>query len=270
VRTLSALVLLCGLQVSGQALSANAERASSILKEGIENKNPDVRIQAIVAGSMIGRTEAIVKRLAAALQDKDIQVRITTIRALQDMKSQDAVPALERTLKEDQVPEVAFAAATALYVLKDPAGRKALMDVYDGKVSTRSNYLKIKTRGMMREFHSFQSGAMFIVSQGIGYVPIPGVGEGFTAMTDLLSDPDLSAKASILLLLARDKDPQSLDLIKQGLADSDWSVRASAAQLIATMAKRDLRESLVPLFDDKKEKVRFRAAGAYLHLYLLK
>jgi hypothetical protein len=34
------------------------------------------------------------------------------------------------------------------------------------------------------------------------------------------------------------------------------------------MAKSDLRESLVPLFEDKKVKVRFRAAGAYLHLYL--
>jgi HEAT repeat protein len=217
---------------------------------------------------MIGRHEAVVKRLVAALQDKDVQVRITTIRALQDMNSPDTLPALEKTLKEDGVPEVRFVAAKALYALQDPAGRKALMDVYEGKVSTGSNFFKKQTRGLMREFRSFQSGSMFIVSQGIGYVPLPGVGQGFSAITDLVSDPDLSAKASVLLLLAKNKDPESLELIKKGLTDSDWSVRASAVQLIATMAKTDLRESLVPLFEDKKVKVRFRAAGAYLHLYL--
>ena len=38
-----------------QSGPAHAERARNILKDGIESKDPDVRIQAIVAGSMIGR-----------------------------------------------------------------------------------------------------------------------------------------------------------------------------------------------------------------------
>ena len=99
-------------------------------------------------------------------------------------------------------------------------------------------------------------------------MPVPGVGEGFTALTELLADPDLSARANVLLLLGKERDPQSADLIKRALTDDDWSVRASAAQVIAHTARVELRESLVPLFDDKKEKVRFRAAGAYLHLFL--
>jgi hypothetical protein len=92
-------LVLSGLlaRAGGQAVTPNVERARNILKEGIENKDPDVRIQAIVAGSMIGRHEAVVKRLVAALQDKDVQVRITTIRALQDMNSPDTLPALEKT-----------------------------------------------------------------------------------------------------------------------------------------------------------------------------
>ena len=61
----------------------------------------------------------------------------------------------------------------------------------------------------MREFHSFQSGAMFTVSQGIGCVPLPGVGEGFSAMADLLGDPNLSPRATALLLLAKEANPQS-------------------------------------------------------------
>jgi HEAT repeat protein len=263
------LLLWCVLgQARGAAVTANAERARSILREGIESKDPDVRVQAIVAGSMIGRNEAVLKRLEPMLQDKDIQVRTATIRALAEFKSPEGKPALEKVLKEDDVPEVRFAAAKALYALQDPAGEKALIDIYNGKVNPNSNVLKKQTRGFFREFHSFQSGAMFIVSQGIGYVPLPGVGEGFSAMTDLLGDPDLSARATVLLLLGKDKSPQAVDLIKRGLKDDDWSVRASATQLIAHTAQTELRESLVPLFDDKNEKVRFRAAGAYLHLYL--
>lgn len=267
--SLKAPLLLCCLlgQAVAQGGGKNAERARSILKEGIESKDPDVRIQAIVAGSMIGRNEAVRKRLEAMLQDKDIPVRMAAIRALVDLKSPESGPGLEKTLREDEVPEVKFAAAKALYALQDPAGEKALMDVFNGNLNPNSSLLKKRTRGFFREFHSFQSGAMFVVSQGIGYVPLPGVGEGFSALTDLLNDPDLSPRATALLLLGKEDKPQSVDMIRKALTDDDWSVRASAAQLIAHTARTDLRESLVPLFDDKKEKVQFRAAGAYLHLY---
>jgi HEAT repeat protein len=263
------LFLWCVLgQARGAAVTANAERARAILKQGVEAKDPDVRVQAVVAASMVGRNEGVLKRLEVMLQDKDVQVRTAAIRTLAGFELPESKGALEKTLKEDQVPEVRFAAAKALYALHDPAGEKALMDIYDGKISPNSSLLKKRTRSFIREFHSVESGAMFIVSQGIGYVPVPGVGEGFTAMTDLLADPDLSARATVLLLLGKEKDQQSLELIKRGLTDSDWSVRASAAQLIAHTAQAEMRDLLIPLFDDKKEKVRFRAAGAYLHLYL--
>jgi len=261
------LLLFCLLGQAVAESSSNADRARSILKAGIESKDPDVRVRAIVAGSMIGRNEAVRKHLEAMLQDKDIQVRMAAIRALVDLKSPESKAALEKTLREDEVPEVKFAAAKALYALQDPAGEKALMDVYNAKFNPSSNMLRKQTRGFLREFHSFQSGAMFVVSQGIGYVPLPGVGEGFSAMTDLLSDPDLSPRATALLLLGKEDKPESAELIEKALKDDDWSVRASAAQLIAHTARTDLRELLIPLFDDKNEKVRFRGAGAYLHLY---
>jgi tRNA-2-methylthio-N6-dimethylallyladenosine synthase len=46
-------------------------------------------------------------------------------------------------------------------------------------------------------------------------------------------------------------------------------VRFTTSQMIAFTARSGMREELVPLFDDKTEKVRFRPAGAYLHLALL-
>lgn len=46
-------------------------------------------------------------------------------------------------------------------------------------------------------------------------------------------------------------------------------MRASAAQMITQSARVELRDDLVPLFSDKNWKVRFRAAGAFLHLALI-
>ncbi len=65
---------------------------------------------------------------------------------------------------------------------------------------------------------------------------------------------------------ARPRDNWTTSLLKNALGDSDWSVRASAAQLIAYGARTELAPEFVPLFADKDQKVRFRAAGAYLHL----
>jgi HEAT repeat protein len=269
INGLALLLVSCAMgQISGLKLTANAERARTILKEGIESKDPDARIEAIIAASMIGRNERVLAVLERSLQDKDVQVRIAAVQALADLKSPGSRSALEKTLRGDDVPEVAFGAAKALYALQDPAGEKALMDVYNGRVNTSSNFFRKEARGLKREFHSVQSAAMFVVGQGMGYVPVPGAGEGFSAMMELINDPDLSPRASALLLLGREKKPQTVELLKKALTDSDWSVRATAAQLIANTAQTELRESLAPLFDDKKEKVQFRASGAYLHLFL--
>jgi HEAT repeat protein len=122
----------------------------------------------------------------------------------------------------------------------------------------------------MNNFHSMDSAGMFVISTGIGYVPVPGVGEGFSALMGLVSDSDLSPRAMTLLLLAREKTDWTTDLLKDALQDSDWPVRASAVQLIAYGARSELRSNLVPLFTDKDQRVRFRAASAFLHLTLVK
>jgi HEAT repeat protein len=82
----------------------------------------------------------------------------------------------------------------------------------------------------------------------------------------LLKDPKVSDRANALLILCRSKNLESQNLLRKALQDDDWSVRAMAAQMIAHTAQTDLLDSLPPLFKDDNHKVRFRAAGAYLHL----
>ncbi len=64
-----------------------------------------------------------------------------------------------------------------------------MVDIYSGKMNANSNFLQKQSRRFLVTSAPFQSTAMFVVSEGIGYVPVPGVGEGFSAVVELLGDP---------------------------------------------------------------------------------
>ena len=257
---------LSSLSVPGETTRPDIDRAQNVLKDGLDAKDPDERIQAIQASGLIGLNERLRGQLEEALEDNNVEVRIAAINTLADLKSTRSIPAICERLTEDKTPEVTFAAAKALYAMQNESEKIALYNVYTGKEKAVSDIFHTDARKFMNNFHSLQSTGMFFVTTGLGYVPVPGVGEGFSAITGLLSDPNLSSRATALLLLARPKDNWTTSLLKNALGDDDWSVRASAAQLIAYGARTDLGPALVPLFADKDQKVRFRAAGAYLHL----
>jgi len=256
-------------QADDPSLASNDTRARGILTEGLESSDFAVRIQAITAASMVGSNEAIVVQLEEFLKDRNVKVRLATIRALADLKSPQVKDGLHKTLEEDTTPEVSFAAAKALAELQDPAAATVLMDVYDRKRKSQSNIIEKKKRTFFESFHSPQSTFIFLLSQGIGYVPVPGAGDGFSAINELLKDPGLSDRAEVLFVLSRTKGQGTRELLLQALHDNDWSVRAAATQIIAQTAQAELRESLLPLFEDKNQRVRLRAAGAYLHLSLI-
>lgn len=268
----SAVVLLIVAAAAGIADRGgdrpDIDTARQILNGGIDSGDSDTRVQAITAASMIGRNEVDVRRLEAALDDKDVAVRISAVGALADLKIHQSRPQLRRVMRSDKVPEVEFAAAKALYALKDPAGKQVLMDVLEKKMDPSSGLVRTEARNFFRNFHSTESATAFLVREGIGYVPIPGVGEGFSAMMRIMSDPELSARASVVLLLGKEKGPEARRVLEDGLRDKDWSVRAAAIQMIAQTGRVEMVNLLPPLFNDRKEKVRFRAAGAYLHLAL--
>jgi len=258
--------LILSTSASAAATSDPEEQARMIIREGADSKNPTVRVQAIQAVGLIGMNDYVRGRLEKFLTDGNVDVRIAAIKALEDQKSTASLPAIEKVLKEDKVPEVQFAAAKALYAFQDAQGRAFLVNVFTGNQRATSSAISSQSRKFFSNFHSLGSSSSFILSQGLGFVPVPGVGQGFSAVTGLLEDPKLSPRATSLMLVARDKDPQIDRLLRTGLNDKDWSVRAAAAQMIAFTARISLREDLVPLLSDKSDKVRFRAAGAYLHL----
>jgi HEAT repeat protein len=259
---------------SGRAISKEEkywkDRSFEILKKGIESKEPSIRVQTVTASSMIGSSKEVLQQLDALVEDKDAAVRVSAINALADMKARSSIPTLRKALEEDQVPEVAFAAGKALHAMNDSEGTEALYEIFDHRMSGKSNAVRREAREFFSKFHTMKSSMFMVVTEGIGFVPVPGAGAGMTAMTMLLNDPELSARAAVVLLLGRVRTQESDEMLKRAIEDKDWSVRAASAQIIAQTARLDLQDALLPLLDDQKGKVRFRAAGAYLHLSVLR
>ena len=59
----AALLACCKAVAHNDTTPPNAERARSVLRNGIESKDPDVRVQTILAASMIGRNERLLEPL---------------------------------------------------------------------------------------------------------------------------------------------------------------------------------------------------------------
>jgi HEAT repeat protein len=88
-------------------------------------------------------------------------------------------------------------------------------------------------------------------------------------MEALLLAPSFSPRANALLMLAVEPGESTERMLRDGLSDEDWSVRAAAVQSIAMQNRVEQRVELQALLGDKKDKVRLRAAAAYLRLTLL-
>jgi HEAT repeat protein len=267
--------LLVLLLWPGAAFSQTSEsvsiqdRARRLLDNELKDKNPDSRKQAVQALGLVSPSEPYLSQLEAMLDDKDVEVRLATITSLVDLRNQRTVPTLLKALDSD-VPEVSFAAAKALWTLDDPAGRDALVSVLSGETKTSSGFITKQKREALRMLHTPKTLFMFAVKNGAAFAPVPGLGAGISSVQGILSDPGVSGRAASALLLSLDKSPEVLPALQDALGDSDWSVRAAAVHAIALRNDPALESDLVPMFEDKKEAVRVRAAAGYLRLEAVK
>jgi len=250
---------------AGRPVPSTNDSCTDLLRQALENKNPDTRKQAVVALSLAATDEPAFGKLEAMLQDQDVQVREAAVISLAEVKTASALAALRKAL-EDDVPEVSFAAAKALWAMQDPAGEQALLAVLGRQTKTSSNYISKQKRDALRMFHTPRVLFLFAFRQGMGFVPVPGLGQGIGSMQALLTDPGVSGRAMAALLLGKDKGPATLDALKDALLDLDWSVRAAAVHSLALRDDPALKRDLEPMLDDNKAPVRLRAAAGVLRL----
>jgi HEAT repeat protein len=259
------LLLPFTLMMCRWSWAASETDCARILEQALADKNPDTRKEAVLALSLVGTRGVLSHRLEGMLQDKDVTVREAAVASLAEQKDQAARDALHKALN-DEVPEVSFAAAKALWSLHDPSGEQFLRAVLAGENKASSGYFTKEKRDALRMLHMPRSMFLFALRQGVGFAPVPGLGEGIASMQGLLTDPSVSGRATAALLLAKDADPATLAALKDALGDKDWSVRAAAAHSLALRDNPALKKDLESLLSDKKEAVRLRAAAGYLRL----
>src|SRR5450759_2603049 len=107
---------------------------------------------------------------------------------------------------------------------------------------------------------------LFAMRQGVGFVPLPGLGQGIASMQGILEISRVPGRASAALLLGADRDPATIDALRDALSDKDSSVRAAAVHSISLRNDPALKKELEPLLQDEHEPVRLRAAAGYLRL----
>jgi HEAT repeat protein len=259
------LPIALSLALALSAGAATESQATDVLQQALASKNPDTRKMGVVALSLAASAGPLFDTLAGMLDDKDVEVRLAVVSSLAEVKTVQARKTLERMLA-DTVPEVAFAAAKALYAIKDPLGKQALLAVLEGETKTNSSYFNQQMRQAMRMMHTPRVTFLYAVRQGAGFVPLPGFGMGISSLQAILADSGVSGRATAALLLGDDKDAATLAALRDALNDKDWRVRAAAVHALALRNNPAVRKDLDPMIADESEGVRLRAAAAVLRL----
>jgi HEAT repeat protein len=259
------LIVSAAAALATRGSAATGAQCTEILQRALAAGNPETRKQAVVALSLAYSQGPLFDQLERMLQDKDVEVRQAVVASLAEVKSKSATAALHKAL-EDDVPEVSFAAAKALWARHDPAGRAALLAVLAGESKTSSSFFSKQKRDALRMMHTPRTTFLFALRQGVGFAPVPGLGEGIASMQGILAESGVSGRVSASLLLGADKDPATLEALKDALSDKDSSVRAAAVHSLSLRNDPALKKVLEPLLQDDKEPVRLRAAAGYLRL----
>jgi len=265
------LLLMTGLAAIALAQTPAHFRQQSraALQDALNSGNPDTRKQAVIALSLAASREPFLSKLESMVTDKDVEVRLAAVASMEDLRSKQTIAALRQAL-HGQVPEVSFAAAKALFELGDPAGKQALLSVLSGETKSSSGFLTKEMREGLRMMHTPRSTVLFALRQGIGFAPVPGLGVGLASLQQLLSDPGVSGRASVALLLSRDMRQDTLQALRRALSDRDWSVRAAAVHALALRNNPALQPDIARLINDDNQAVRLRAAAAYIRFDTIK
>jgi HEAT repeat protein len=266
VRLSSILILALNLSIPTFGAADEMQvKADAILNEALASKNPDTRKQAVAALSLAASSQAYLSRLIEMLNDKDVEVRVAAVSSLSEVRNRSVSSALRKSL-QDEVPEVSFAAAKALWALRDPSGKEALFAVLEGENKTSSGFLSKQKREALRMMHTPRTALLFAAKQGASFAPIPGLGGGISSMQSILSDPAVSGRAAAALLLGQQNDAATVQALKDALKEDDASLRAAAVHSLALKNRVSFKKDIAPLLADDKESVRLRAAAAYMRL----
>src|SRR5580704_3056986 len=75
-------------------------RSTDILQHALTSKNPDTRMQGVIALSLASDKSSLLPLLVGMVDDKDVPVRVAVVASLGDVKSKTTMEALHKLLND--------------------------------------------------------------------------------------------------------------------------------------------------------------------------
>ncbi|WP_213804436.1 HEAT repeat domain-containing protein [Granulicella sp. dw_53] len=241
-----------------------ADEAWSILNSAATDpKHPDLRIQALAALGTMGTDPRSTKRISAAMDDKELDVRTAAILAAGETKNRNLTTDI-RTMLDDKEPQVAFAAAVTLWKMNDRSGEDILLAVVEGDRSANPTLVNGARHSMSRSLRHPTDIARLGALQGASMLLGP-FGFGITAYEYMRKNGGDTSRVTAIEQVSQEKTGPIRQELIAALGDKDLAVRAAAAKALGTYHDRTVGDDLFNLFIDPKPPVRFTAAAAYLN-----
>jgi HEAT repeat protein len=228
-----------------------------------DQKHADLRIQALAALGTMGTNPIAIKKIAAEMDDKEIDVRTAAILAAGQTRNRNLTTDL-RTMLDDKEPQVAFAAAITLWKMGDRSGEDILMAVVDGDRSANPTMVNGTRHSISRSLRHPGELARFGATQGAAMLLGP-FGFGITAYEYMRRNGGDTSRVTAIEQLAEQRNSPIRKSLVDALGDKDLAVRAAAAKALGSYHDRSVSNELFKLFTDPKPPVRLTAAAAYIN-----
>lgn len=268
--TLAMLLTFIGNFSRISAQSAKARTSVQLAWTTIEDLalsgNPQHRKYSAAAFALLAQKDkrALDAETNLLLSDREAEVRAFTASALGQERVSAAFPILRQAL-DDQSAPVAFAAAKALWDMKDRSGVEVFEEVVTGARKDTQGLMNSYLSTARHTMHDPKALAMMGVKEATGAFFGPA-GMAISFAQESLKDKGAAGRAFAATALAEDRSEKSRQILESALQDSSPLVRAAACRSLAIRNDRHSLVYLEPLLDDHSEGAQAMACAAYICL----
>jgi HEAT repeat protein len=226
------------------------------------HKSTQGHIVALAALGTMGSNPRAASLIREGMNDPDLDVRTAAILAAGQTQNRALIPALRERL-QDPEPQAVFSAAVTLWKMHDRDGQEILKAIATGDRKAKPGLVHGAKNDMNHELHDPAALATMGATEGASLLLGP-FGFGIRAVEYMRKSGGDPARATAINLLAERHVAMRSDLI-ESLSDKDAAVRAAAARALGESHDPSDRKPLGELFSDARLPVRLTSAAAYIN-----
>jgi len=248
----------------GQTPAETVQWAWASLTESVQDtKHFETQTQALNALSSLGTNPHANQLIAAAMKDKNLDVRTAAVLAAGKSKSRALVEPVKNLLNDPE-PQVVFVAATTLWKqFKDKSGEDVLAAIAAGDRKANPNLIHGAEHDMSRTLHSPSALTKIGVVTGATLLLGP-FGFSVGAVEYARKNGSDSSRVQAIEMLSDEHSEGVHDQMRTALDDKDPGVRAASVMVLGSYHRASDSKAIAFLLDDSKLPVRLAAAAAYI------